>query len=781
MGQPSALKGPVPQTTEEDPFASLGGEAIPNIPAAAAAPVTDDPFASLQGEPLDATVPEEVAGADQEIQMSAMPEPEGLALVIEQFREGGTRLRNAFAVTDNESLDVLKQSGMFEDVKKSGDGLLVKRPGRKGWEKFDRNKIELIGDTLDFARDAFEGLIENAGRVGGGISSMLAAAPAGAVAGSPAGLLGAAAGGVATGLMNSVPGAIAGGAVGAAAAKTAGDFVAQDILGIPLDPTRDKVAETKMAAAFGATISGGMSMLGSRMARRAANIETKHVAAKQSIAAANERVAATIADVKEVAASGLKLGEDGKLFLDPQVLVGRGSIPEIDAMAKNLSTEPAVRNMREQLGDSLVKAYDGIAKSLGARAGRGSNLGDDFVLSAGETRKVEGEFIGELRKQAAVELKGVQQIAPRTAQNTLLALQKYTVNGKLDAGLVQKQLGLNSSQAGHFIEELTLLKNGLKKGNGAMSLETAFAKEALWTEQINKNITNPAGRAYAVELIEMRKLLREDSMDMMQDAYTKMSNGPGGKQLLDKFTQQKARYADIMHATRELGGFLEKEDVSRNMLVEKLFEGKNSYNFAKNAKVIIDQDNPKMWDQMCGEYFVKLLNDATPSVANASKANSAVNWGAMTQKWGKMDARQQDMLLEGAGLKKEQLNALFRLGSRFQGATTESLANDPKAAAEAIKGAIVMGAGGGATAKAALIPKFWQNWGKDKAVMRWLQDGGVEQVLNDMPGLDKGYKRQILDSVNNWAPPVNSKLGGMAKGATKGQLRTSTRRRMQEE
>ena len=94
--RPSDLTSPVPkEAAVEAP--EVGGFEVGKAPwDAADTPVVADTLAASD--------------------MSPLPAPEGMASAKEQVNEGFTRLRNAFASTDRESLETLKSSGMFGDV-----------------------------------------------------------------------------------------------------------------------------------------------------------------------------------------------------------------------------------------------------------------------------------------------------------------------------------------------------------------------------------------------------------------------------------------------------------------------------------------------------------------------------------------------------------------------------------------------------------------------------------------------------------------------------------------
>lgn len=717
----------------------------------------DQGLSALDAELGGGEMPME-AGPDD---MSPLPAPEGAASLKEQFSESVARMKNAFAVTGPESLDVLKKSGLFDDVRDQGGTIQVKRKGRKGWENFDRDKWELIGDTLDFARDGVEALIENGGRIGGAITGALVAAPEGALVGAGAGTLvapgpgtvaGGVGGGVAAGLAGAVPGGIAGGAGGAVIAKNVGDAIAEYVMGIKQDPERNKTQESVVAGAMGA----GFSWLGSRMARNRAAKDAAKREATKTLEYAKEQVTRTTEDIAEVAKSFQMDKKTGRIRLDPQQAVGPGVIPELDVTARELSTEQSFRNFRREAGDSIKSAYDSVAHALGAAAGRGAEVGDDFILTAKDVRKVEGKYIEAFRTQAESQLKGVSQPAPVT----LNTLQMISQNIKT-AGHAERQLGLTPAQAKNYMRETDVIKRLLTRTKGNMKIDTAFALEKRLTQAINANMDNPNGRAYAIALLDVRNAIKDDALDMMEQSFIKMGDKDGT--LLKAFQASKGRYKELIGATGNLGNLLKTENISKNELVAKLFEGKGSYKFAMNAKTLINETDPKLWNQLSGEYFLKLRNDATDALDNN------VNWPQMEKKWRDLDPRLKKELMTASGMRPEGMEALLRLGTRVKNANFDAMPRESQKGF--IKRNIKMLAvylGGGATARGAAVGQTMvEGMGKDQAMMKWLKDGGMEEILNEMPGLKPERAAGLREWVTKWSPAP--KALGATTSRRKGQ------------
>lgn len=682
-------------------------------PAAAPQQSLDDVFAEFDAPAAD--------GAEDVEPLNTQPEPTGLESLKEQVRESATRFKNAFTVTTPESIGVLKKSGLFDDVRSIGGTIQVRRKGREGWENFDRDKIELVGDTLDLARDAVEVIAENTFRAGG--------AALGTAALPGAGTLG---------------GAAAGGATGAIAAKNVGDFIAQTVMGIERDPERNMLKENAVAGAFGA----GFNLMGSTLARRLAARTANASEAKKTIEYATKAARGAMEDIAEVKNSGIMLGEFGNFKLDPQQLVGHGNVPELDVTAKELSKDQSFRNFRKGVSDSLTNAYDSVAKSLGAASGKGANIADDFVLTANDVKAAEGKLIGSFRALADEKLAGQPQPAPRFLQTIQMMKESIPTPGH-----AERQLGLTPPQAKNFMRELNVMTQLMGRTGGQIRIDTAQAIQDRLTKQINSHINSANGRQYGIALIDLKNAIRDDGIDMLENVLPESY-----KQM---YSVSKGRYKDIIGSTDQLGKMLETENISRNELVSKLFEGKGSYKFAQSAKTLINETNPKLWDQLSGEYVSKLKNDATDPISGA------VNWGQISKKWSNLDPRLQKDVLQSTGIPPGGMDALIRLGIRVQGTTFEALPKDPdlKFVKKALKQVFIW-KGGGAAAQGSAAGQLLDGMGRDKALSKWMADGGLEEILKEMPGL-KPVKKQML---RDW----------VARDLTGGRLMTTKARRSAE-
>lgn len=772
-GQPAPKPGqvgkPVPTSEAKDDLTSLLESARIDLPATEESSPTS---VGTEASALEsAELPDEVSPAGTEMNdMSPLPAPEGWASIMEQIDESKTRLKNSFAVTNAESIQVLKDSGLFGDARIGDNGnVQVKRRGRQGWEDFDRDKFELIGDTLDFARDAFEGVIENASRIGGFGAGVAVTAPKGVALGVPAGPVGMTAGAVATGLAGGVPGAISGGATGAVAAKNAGDIVAEKLFGITPDPSRNFAVENATAAAFGA----GFSFFGSRLARRAAEKRAAKIEAKKTIEYAKQQADEATSLIKEVQDSGIKLSPEGRFHLDPQQLVGGGNIPDLDVTARELSRQQGFQNFRREQGNMIAQAYDSIGQSLASAAGRASEIGSDFVLSAKDIRKAEGTLIESFRKQASEELAGKALPAQRSVQTVMETFSQMggairqipSSDGKMQTRIIapppevilREFPSLTSAQAKSLSGEVNSLALRLKKSNGQLTVDQASEIYKSLSGKIDRSINSASGRPYAMALVKLKNAVRDDWTDMMGQVLPDAQKAA--------YAKSKARYSDIMQSTEQLSNLLQTENISRSALVSNLFEGKNSLKMARGAKTLIQESNPGLWQDLTSEYVKKLRLD------HIDPLTGKTNWGGMSKKWSGLGPEMQQEILDGSGIKKEAMSALIGIGTRYQGTDFGALPQSTKRGV--FKSLFGLLGPTMATTKGDSATSLLEGIGSKQSMMVWLKDGGLEETLKQLPGLKPDVAQRLRSWIVDWQPtpmqkvtaPISEFIAREAKGA----------------
>lgn len=724
--KPTSLASPVPNAEAQSEFDSfLSSVNVPNAQVAKIEQPQQSEFDTL----VQAAPQEDLS---MEEPMSQLPAPTGMDSLREQFGEGLTRLKNSFAVTDRESVETLKGSGLFDDVRVGNAGdIEVKRRGRGGWEKFDRDKFELVGDVLDFARDAFEAGIENSARAfGAGVGTVLAPGP------------------------GTAGGASVAGASGAVLAKNLGDVVAEKILSIKADPDRNKVAENLTAAAFG----GAFSFLGSKVARTAANKKTAAIEAKKTIEYATTQAQKAINAIDEVRNSGIKLDpRDGKFRLDPQQLAGAGNVPDLDVTAKELSRNQEFQNFRREQGKLISDAYDSITDSISATAGKSVDAASDLALTARDVRMAEGKLIGSFRKLADEKLANTSLQAPRTIQAAQEALQSLggrviknangvpSIQGVNVENVLREFPSLTPTQAKSLVSEVSDLSKQMAQNGGSMTVDQAEQLYKSLSAKIDRSINSANGKPYAMALIRMKNAIRDDWTDMMGTVL------PESQQAA--YAKSKGRYSNILDATDSLGKLVQGEDISKSALVDSLFAGKNSLKNARNVKTLIQETNPQLWNDLTSSYLMKLKTD------HLDYATGKTNWNGMAKKWAQLGPEMRQEILDGSGFSSKAMTSLFEIGQRVQNADFAALPNESRRGI--IRNVISVFGPTMASTKGDAATSLLEGIGKDQSMMVWLKDGGLEETLKKMPGLKPTQAQRLREWISDWTPKQLKKVPEM--------------------
>lgn len=706
------------------------------------------------------------AEMDQQEQVNAggdLPMESGEPGVIgsfgEQFREAGMRLRNAFAVTNKESEQVIRESGLFDDVQLRDNTWFVKRKGQKGYSKLDRDGYQLITDTLDFARDAMETGVEAGAEIGG---------TALGIAGMPI------TGG--TSIMASNP--VTAGAVGAVAAKSFGDAVASRIFDIKQDPERSMPLEYTLAAGLGA----GLGWMGSSITRRVARRQAAKRSATETMDGIETQVRETMQDVQTLKDSGLVMDE-GNLKINPNIATG-GNDPELWAAAKWLSTENEYRNTMKKLGNELTISFEGLVKQTGRFAGKNTdNLGREFVLTPKTIQEAEGNVIGQFRQMAVNVSRGSKKTMPKLQEKVsglyeelggrveqIPTRYEYSALGrkKIEGGerlvpptlkeIKRRHTELNPTQVGVYQQYLTkfgkLLKTPDANTTGHMTMKEMDNLYRELTADINAAMKNPNTRSYGMLLVDMKNALRDDWVENIGQTIQ-------DPKLLKTYTDSIANYRKIKVAQENLGNLLKNESISTSALAQELFGKKRSYQYIESMKTLMDDADPELWQQLGKEYFNHLKHISTDTVSDTledgtKRAVDSVNWKKMAGKWRNLDPRVQKELAATTGVGEAGINALFSLGKKFQNADVKLMAKEGNEAF--IKRNIRAMANiifGSQAYKASSALNLLEGIGKDGALVKWLQDGNMEQVIREFKGLppEKASRlRELADAVYAWKP-----------------------------
>ena len=125
----------------------------------------------------------------------------------------------------------------------------------------------------------------------------------------------------------------------------------------------------------------------------------------------------------------------------------------------------------------------------------------------------------------------------------------------------------------------------------------------------------------------------------------------------------------------------------------------------------------------------------------------------------------QDVLLEGAGLTRQQFNAIINLGQTYQDVNVKNMSAGGKfGLARRAWNLIITRGAAQSSAAAELMSKV----GKNHSFMEYLQEGGAEEFLRKHPGFKPANVSKFKTWVDDWQMPKPVKATGRAGTRQKG-------------
>lgn len=738
--QPSSI-----DTQIDNPFAQLAGEQgkaadmmetqapvggapaeaeMPvDAPAAPPSNVPDNPFSALGGAEQPAQTEGELPLETEQQSM--------IGSAGEQLSEAFVRFRNAWTSTPKESQQLLKKSGKFDDVKIKDDVVMVKRKGDKGYTKFDRDGIQVLGDLLDLTRIGAEAGLDT------GLTAMGAALSIPTTGGAAAPALSGAS---------------------AVATLNIADQIAENVIGVERDPERSRTAENAIAFAAGATFN----MLGASVGRRLA----RNKATRDAAISAVEKINSRIRDAKEmigiVEKTGVKLTpETGEMFLTPGQAT-QGFMPELQTIEKEFSKLPAYRNFVEKQGEVMKDAYEGMVGRV-ARENGITAVPKDFQLSYKQMGEFFGKEIGRFRDMAKDGLKLKQPAARTFGQLTEFAEMLQQPAARQAEMLQELYPALTDSQA--KIVSGTMKKLAGNMDRGGMDIAQVDKMYTLLRTQIDNSARSASGKPVADALIPLKNALRDDYAEMIGKVVP-----PGQSGAYENFMK---RYADFKQGEQELRTLLKGSALSRKALISKLFEGTNSLSLAKSVKTVMDENDPQFFKQLASEYFMKLKNDALDP-DNMGK----VNWKQMARKFGAnertgLGKEMQELLLNGAGISRKEFNSMMNIGQMIQNTSFKFAVETPPEKlgwAKTLWNLVMTRGAAQSSAGASVLSSM--RFKDGTPFMTYMKDGGFEKFVKAFPNYNPSKIAAAREFVDNYTPP-SVKAAGRAGNQ---MLRTSTRK-----
>jgi len=688
-----------------------------------------------------------------------------------------------FAESNFQKFELAKKT--FGDrVSQSSDGETILLDG------VDIDKGITFDDVFDLSREVFEGFIEGGVRFGSAAGTGIAGGKLGLMLGGSAGLAtpvpgGAAAGGLTVGGAMATAGAIAGfGASGALAGTTA--FTAAEKfsqwLGVPQDPSRNIPKEAAVAGAMAAgfNVFGGILRKNKAANDITSKANTEYINEETTSKAVQEAKDAMNSLKNSGIVSGVDEAGNKVVMLAPNQMFP--NIPEASITAEKLSTEPAFRSFFTEQGNVLTAAYNKIAASLGNVVKPNQGLGNRFVNSIKDIGEYEGKLVGKYTKEAVERnpkaLTSIDNMATKVDEmldlvgGTVETRTKdlRSVGGKLTQThsvvvdperLRETFSGLTPRQAKDMAKELSDWGNLIKNApNGQVSVEklhSLYEKLKLKKSGLFEGKQRPLGH-------KMNDLFKE----LQKDWFNTVDNQLADSDSFKAWRGARDKYSAFKIHTKELRQLLKTDNISKEALMTDLFENKASLDRLHHVKALILEDDPELWKDLTGEYFQRMLREAKDKGGNT-------DWGKVSDKMKKLDKGEVlDTLFTDSAYTKEEFRAFITVADRVKNAEFPFSPKDLQR--NGMFGALVKGFRVLATpflsSKQSQIELMLAELGKDKAIVKFLAEDGLEEVLKFMPQTQrKGLRAVLYPAISQLAATTLRQRGqDIVRPATKKDL-----------
>lgn len=725
--KPQSLDAPVPGASAKTEFDDLLSQFdVPSVPSPAA-----------EGEDLLAQFDTAAPSAPPE-DMSNFPVQEQSSFmgvntdIAQEIKDAPIRiLANLAQNPESIRLTLEKKLGK-DNVRAKGSDFFFRRPGEKAFRKLDPDSFEVVNDLFsDFYREYLQGMAGVAGAAEG--------AAAGAAATGPLAPLGAAGG------------AFVGGTLGVAAATPAIDLAARGMGVVPagekgiVGKTGEYLAEGLLFATGEKIAAGVASKIAARRAATQGIRKLEEIAPVEKLQEGVKQNLQTLRDlenigyVKNIEGTNISVPAHQLIPFDPQV----------ELAAKSVANQPAFQQAQKEAAENfgttaldLVETAAELTRGRLSQTVKGGVPLRPEVTSAEVTnlfngvRRAEGEVLGEFRKVAKATAKKTPLPAARTAQvvQDIFKQIGVTVDKRVgkegvlrfppDDDLIQI-VGSKDLVAG-FKGDLQRLNNKLTKGG--------FTIDELLNESSFMGAKNETARRvggiYKSAIGRVSSAIRADSRDAMplvlspEDAIA--------------YNAKMDRFRSISNSMEQLDGFL-RDDIGMNTFARGLVnKGKEGLANLRAAKEFLLQEDPKMYDNLIGQYFEELALKHRDT-----KKLAMYNAKAMKKEIQSLGAEYLDELFPARGpINKGLVLRSFDLSEQLE--STLMKGTDKEVVDQA---------------KQALSTLSWFNRGlnathalmrfgsRDNRLLKILSREGVESFLTQVPKKNKPQMRETLSTI----------------------------------
>ncbi len=729
MGKPSDISVSA-EPNIDDLFESVPSKSLPALASngedpimkkleamsAPGGPNIDDLF-TPGVEPIVDETPQNIQDIMDLSEASKAPEPS----FMETMQALPTRFRASFAKTDKEKRSVLDQTFGAGNVKKVKDDFLVKKDGK--WKKFDPSGMgwDLINDVVDFSREGLEEVVTSGATIAG----------AGAAGVSLVGT-----GGVS--LPAAIPAVGMARAAGAVAGGTMADLY-QAYLGIPRDPERNAIREQATNAALGAFGGAIGDVLSKRIAERAARKATENIQSTDKVALnAAKDILKTSEDLKDL---GLIRNVDG---FNIAIMPSQAKLmdPNVREIAEDIASMPQYNEFINSQKEMLEEGFDKLANAVSNYTGAKPEIGARLARTVDSLEAVEGKFIGEVRELA----RNMNPRAKASANNFGKAISELaeTIGYKTDTGDQLQQVAegvfrfpskitkpsaddlssIRFSESDTKDLQKVVNKFYTKLFNNSNEL-TVDEIDGIY-QQLSKNVNilwkRNVDPAFRYEMTKIKDAIRDD--------YTEMVGKNLGPQFQSAYQRSLDRFSSIKGSVENIQMALKNDAISSNALASTLFsKGKDSLQRVQATKNLLRGDDG-LWRDIVGHH----LNEV---VARNTKEKK-INWAGVGKE---IEGLGDEVMTEMFGNQKDSFKKFIKLSEAIDlGAPAAKAAEKNTGLMKNLALAaqsIFAAASSGAT--------IFSRMDKEKKMYRFLSEGGLEDVLAQVPKHERSKARAFFE------------------------------------
>lgn len=675
--------------------------------------------------------PEEIQQLDElyDVKTAKEPSSEDERSLEENIAQLPTRAKASFARTDKELKAVLEERYGAKNVRRKGDEFEIRENGK--WMAFDEPGFGM-GDIADFSRDVLEGAVSVPSRIAGGVAGFLSPVPGGAAVGQ----------------------ALAGGA-GAAAGTALGDVVAQDVLGIPRDPGRDRMAELGTSAAFGAVFAPLGNWIGSKMAARQA--------AKTAVSTSDQAIAQGAKDLEEasqkmVEAGLMKpVGPEGKILLPDELAYDPNQLRLKNEILEKTPYKDFIVDRVNMINDGMNKLF-GKAGNLEA-----AKTGKELVLSMDDVLESEGKLIGNYREalakkagDKALKAENYKRTVDEMAQSLGYSREAGKLNPPTVEDLLANQIVTSEAEAKGLLAFMNKELDNAYSKNGEYTAKELSGKLAQLTKQTQMAFKNK-NTSYGVRdtYLKLKNALRDDELNAMEGFLQSA-----------EFNAVKGKYGALKDATDTLGNLIKNDDISATALTRGIFtKGKQGLSNLRAVRTLLETQNPQAYRDFVGQYLGDVIQRNTDETAQRA---TKVNYAKIKKEFDNLGPEMLDEMFGPEGTKQAQ--EFFKLASIMDKGDVGFMA-DPNNVG-IFKRMAVLSSGGWLAGQVSAAAALLADLGKDKAAAKFLSNEANQEILlKGLPKAEQAKLRPLFRQIVDRAASAAGKATVMGAKATRNQLR----------